>query len=191
MAPEEAYVQADAGPAAMRRLTQAQFYNSIRDLFGEEVVVPDLAEPDVVASGLPSIGASEASYSSRGVELTHDEPGEQPQVHSIVLAAVEAMAKLVASLDAVPEGEGTLLDNSVLLGTTDVSYGRTHQIDEFPIVLAGTAGGALKTGFHYRSATKENTSHVQLSVLKAMDVPVGEFGVDAGRVTQGFSVIES
>ena len=99
MAPEEAYVQADAGPAAMRRLTQAQFYNSIRDLFGEEVVVPDLAEPDVVASGLPSIGASEASYSSRGVELTHDEPGEQPQVHSIVLAAVEAMAKLVASLD--------------------------------------------------------------------------------------------
>ena len=66
-------------------------------------------------------------------------------------------------------------------------YGRTHQIDEFPIVLAGTCGGALKTGFHYRSATKENTSHVQFSILRAMGLPVAEFGADEGRVTQGFS----
>jgi hypothetical protein len=69
-----------------------------------------------------------------------------------------------------------LLDNSVILGTTDVSYGRTHQIDEFPILLAGTCNGALKTGFHYRSATNENTSHVALSLLRAMGVPAASYG---------------
>jgi len=124
-------------------------------------------------------------------QLTHDEPGDQPQVHEIVLQSVQAYADLVASLESVTEGDGTLLDNTILLGTTDVSYGRTHQIDEFPILLAGTGGGTLKTGFHYRSATKENTSHIPFSILRALDIPVGEFGVDEARVTQGFPVIES
>lgn len=124
-------------------------------------------------------------------QLTHDEPGDQPQVHEIVLDAVGAYAQLVESLASVEEGEGSVLDHMVLLGTTDVSYGRTHQIDEFPILLAGQCGGALKTGLHYRSATKENTSHVVLSLLRAMGLTIGEFGVDAARVSQGFSEIES
>lgn len=124
-------------------------------------------------------------------QLTHDEPGDQPQVHEIVVSIVSDFAALVESLRAIPEGDGTLLDNSVLLGTTDVSYGRTHQIDEYPILLAGTACGALKTGFHYRSETQENTSKLSLSLLRAMDVPVAEFGVGAGRVTTGLSEIES
>lgn len=124
-------------------------------------------------------------------QLTHDEPGDQPQVHDIVLSAIGAYASLIGSLEDIPEGDGTLLDNTILLGTTDVSYGRTHQIDEFPIVLAGSGGGTLKTGFHYRSVTKENTSHVPFSILRAMDIPVAEFGVDEAKVTQGFSVIES
>ncbi|MCB9506281.1 MAG: DUF1552 domain-containing protein [Myxococcales bacterium] len=123
-------------------------------------------------------------------QLTHDEPGDQPQVHEIVVGIVRDFAYLVGALRAIPEGDGTLLDNSVLLGTTDVSYGRTHQIDEYPLLLAGTACGALRTGFHYRSQTQENTSLVMMSLLRAMGVRVAEFGVDAGRVEQGLSEIE-
>ncbi len=124
-------------------------------------------------------------------QLTHDEPAPQDQVHEIVVSVVSDFAYLVEALQAIPEGDATLLDNTVLLGTTDVSYGRTHQIDEFPIILAGRACGALKTGFHYRSETLENTSTVPLSLLRALDVPVAEFGVDAGRVTSGLSAIEA
>lgn len=124
-------------------------------------------------------------------QLTHDEPGEQPQVHDIVVSIVDAYAYLVESLRSIPEGDGTLLDNSILLGTTDVSYGRTHQINEYPILLAGTACGRLRTGFHYRSETNENTSLVALSLLQAMGVRVNEFGVDAGRVDSGLSLLEA
>jgi hypothetical protein len=124
-------------------------------------------------------------------QLTHDEPGEQPQLHEIVVNIVSDFAALVEALRAVPEGDGTLLDNSAILATTDVSYGRTHQIDEYPILLAGTACGALRTGFHYRSETQENTSHIALSLLRAMDVPTASFGVDAGKVTTGLSEIEA
>ncbi len=124
-------------------------------------------------------------------QLTHDEPGDQPQVHEIVVSIVQGYAQLVSALRAIPEGDGTLLDNTILLGTTDVSYGRTHQIDEFPMLIAGTGCGRLKTGFHYRSTTNENTSLVSLSILQAMGVQVPEFGVDAGRVDRGLSEIEA
>ena len=124
-------------------------------------------------------------------QLTHDEPGEQPMVNAIVKGIVHDFAYLVDSLRAIPEGDGTLLDNSIILGTTDVSEGRTHQIDEYPILIAGTGCGTLQTGFHYRSETLGNTSHVSLSLLQAMDVRVSEFGIDAGRVDSGLSEIEA
>lgn len=123
-------------------------------------------------------------------QLTHDEPGDQPQCHQIVRSIMSDFAYLIDALRSIPEGEGTLLDNSVILGTTDVSYGRTHQIDEYPIILAGSACGRLRTGIHYRSETQENTSLVSYSLLRTMGVNISEFGTDAGRVTQGLSDIE-
>ena len=57
-----------AGPTGMRRLTQTQFRNVIADVFGADVVVPPLAEPDLEIGGLLSVGASAVSMSPRGVE---------------------------------------------------------------------------------------------------------------------------
>ena len=68
MEPQEGYEAAVPGAVSMRRLTQAQFRNTILDLYGDDVVVPEISEPDVVLGGLPSVGASEATYSSRGIE---------------------------------------------------------------------------------------------------------------------------
>ena len=123
-------------------------------------------------------------------QLTHDEPGDQPQVHSIVTAIVQDFAYLVESLNAIPEGDGTLLDNSVILGTTDVSYGRTHQIDKYPILLASTGCRTLKTGIHYQSTTNENASKVPLTILRAMGIPAASFGEDAGFTDSSLSEIE-
>jgi hypothetical protein len=124
-------------------------------------------------------------------QLTHDEPGDQPQVNTIVTSIIEDLAYMIGRLRDVPEGEGSLLDSVAMLATTDVSEGRTHQIDEYPIILAGKACGALRTGFHFRSRTKENTSHVALSLMRAMDVPTATYGVDAGEVDDGLSEIEA
>jgi hypothetical protein len=124
-------------------------------------------------------------------QLTHDEPGDQPQVDGIVKGVVGDLAYLIDRLRQTPEAEGTLLDSVALLATTDVSEGRTHQIDEYPIVLAGTACGALRTGFHFRSETRVNTSHVSLTLLRALGVPATRFGKDAGEVADGLSEIEA
>ena len=124
-------------------------------------------------------------------QLTHDEPGDQPQVGGIVRSIMGDLAGFLERLRAIPEGDGTVLDHSVILATTDVSYGRTHQIDEYPIILAGGGNGAFRTGLHHRYAFGENATRVSLSILRAMGVPMTSFGEGEAFVEQGIPEIEA
>jgi hypothetical protein len=123
--------------------------------------------------------------------LTHDEPGDQPEVHAITSLCVEEYAYLLGAMDAVPEADGTLLDNCAVLGTTDVSKGQTHSGEDMPILIGGSACGALRTGLHYRSYTSENVSKVLLTLIRSMDITASDFGQDEGYVTDGLADIEA
>jgi len=122
-------------------------------------------------------------------QLTHDEPGEQPQVNDIVLQLMDEFAYMVDTLRSIPEGEGTVLDHCAVLATSDVSYGRTHRLDEFPIILAGTAGGRLKKGIHVRKE-KENATKVHVMFMRALGMNVDGFGVDDAQTDGALSEIE-
>ncbi len=120
--------------------------------------------------------------------LTHDEPGDQPKVHQCVVFIMEELAYLLERLQATPEGEGTLLDHSLILCSSDVSLGRSHSLHDYPILLAGKAGGRLKGDYHYRQFG-QNASAALFSALQAMDLPITEFGADNGRVDSGIPEI--
>jgi hypothetical protein len=122
--------------------------------------------------------------------LTHDEPGDQPLVHKTTVFTMEQFAVLLNALRAIPEGNGTLLDNCAILASSDCADGREHSIKDYPILVAGRGGGALRGGVHYRS-NGENTSEVLLSVLRAAGLPLSEFGQGGGAVTRGCSAIET
>lgn len=124
-------------------------------------------------------------------QLTHDEPGDQPEVNAIVVKLMAELSYLLSALDAVQEGDGTLLDHCLVFGTTDCSMGRTHAFDEFPILYAGGAAGALKTDLHYRSTNDENATQALLSFVRAMDVAAADFGAEEGLVSQGLAGIEA
>jgi hypothetical protein len=124
-------------------------------------------------------------------QLTHDEPGNQPQVNEIVKQIIAELGYFLGALKAVPEGSGTLLDNCAVLCTTDVSFGRTHSLDDYPIIIAGTASGSLKKGLHYRSKSGENASKVLLTLVRAMGLRRSEYGADGGRVDQSLGAIEA
>lgn len=66
------YEDGPAGPSGLRRLTNAQLENIVLDVFGDGVILPPVAEPDVSIGGLVSIGASGATFSPRGVESMED-----------------------------------------------------------------------------------------------------------------------
>jgi hypothetical protein len=119
-------------------------------------------------------------------QLTHDEPGDQPQVMSILRFILEDLASFLTAMRNIPEGDGTLLDHSLVLCMSDCSFGRTHSLDEYPIVLAGGTSMGLRRNTHLR-ARGENATKVSYSILQMLGIRVGEFGTDAGRVTEGLA----
>jgi hypothetical protein len=58
------------------------------------------------------------------------------------------LARLLDGLAATPEGTGTMLDGTLLLNTSEFSTGADHSVADLPVLLAGKAGGQLKTGRH-------------------------------------------
>jgi hypothetical protein len=124
-------------------------------------------------------------------QLTHDEPAPYPSTHAGVLTHMEGLRGQIEALLAVPEGDGTLLDNMVLLATSEVSFGRTHAIDRWPLVLAGGCQGTLKEGLHVHAATPQNASTVVLSVLRALDMLVESWGTEDAQAWDGLGAIET
>ena len=59
---------------------------------------------------------------------------------------VSQLAYLASKLDEMPEGDGTVLDNSCLMFLSSLWIGRNHNNSQLPVVLAGGLGGTLQTG---------------------------------------------
>jgi hypothetical protein len=87
----------------------------------------------------------------------------------------QQLAYLCQKLDSVPEGDGTVLDNTVILWCTDIAMGSSHARKDMPYVMVGGAGGALKTGRHLKYAGAWHND-LLIAIAHAMDVPVATFG---------------
>ncbi len=93
---------------------------------------------------------------------------------------VSQFAYLASKLDSMPEGDGTVLDNSCLLFLSNLWIGRTHDNSRLPIALAGGLGGALRTGrtLNYVNAGDENRKacSLYLSLMDRMGIKLERFG---------------
>jgi hypothetical protein len=87
----------------------------------------------------------------------------------------DQFAGLLDRLEAIPEGEGTLLDNCLVLWCNELSRGNTHSHDDMPFILAGGAGGALRTGRHL-VYDREPHNNLLLAVAQLMGVEANSFG---------------
>jgi hypothetical protein len=124
-------------------------------------------------------------------ELSH-EPSEQETIHRTVHWTMRQFAVLLERLRDTPEGDGNLLDRCVWLASTDCSEGLTHSSDDYPIVVAGRAGGFLRyPGVHHRGSRTNNTSDVLLSVLRAAGADVTEVGEAQGYSRNPCAPIEA
>ena len=99
---------------------------------------------------------------------------------------MECFAELVAALDAIKEGDGTLLDHSLVMAYTDTSNAKLHAIDGIPMFLVGSASGKIKTGMHI-AGNSETTSRVGLTVQQAMGLPVDTWGTESNRTSKPIS----
>jgi hypothetical protein len=84
-------------------------------------------------------------------------------------------AYLMQQLASVPEGDVTMLDHTVILWVNELAQGNTHLHDRMPFVLAGSGGGALRTG-RYLSYPGASHNDLLVSVLNAFGIPDQTFG---------------
>jgi hypothetical protein len=123
--------------------------------------------------------------------LTHDEADPQTEVRMITTQCVAELAYLLTALSNVNEGDATLLDHCVIMAASEISQGRTHSLDDMPLLICGGGCGAFKMNYHYRSYTQESASEAMLSVVRGMGIPAASYGADEGLATDGLSDIEA
>jgi hypothetical protein len=128
----------------------------------------------------PWIGVPEAHH---GVSHHQRDPHNIQQKTKIDAYNMSLFTRVLEKMRDTPDGDGTLLDHSLLLYGAGMGDGDRHTPLELPVVLAGHAGGQLKTGRHIRYP--ENTPFMNLCVtlLAKVDVTVDKLGDSTGLLT--------
>jgi hypothetical protein len=98
--------------------------------------------------------------------------------------AMSNLADLLSKMKEVPDGDGTLLDNSCIYVTSCTSESQTHSGTDYPLLVAGKAGGKVVTDQHVR-LLGENVSKVPFTLLNAFGGAADSFGEAEGEVTSG------
>ncbi len=125
--------------------------------------------------------------------LTHEEPidpelGYQPKCKIIGEQCMGFFVELLQAMDSIQEGEGTLLDRSVVYAFTDHGEARLHSMKSLPVFTAGSAGGRLNTGLHV-SAEGDAATRVGFTIQKALGVVSNRWGTESNEVTTPFSEV--
>ena len=89
---------------------------------------------------------------------------------------VEQFARLVAKMDAIEEGEGTLLDNMMFTLGSGLSSGEHHVYNDLPTVIAGRGGGHLRTNHHLKSPEGTPIANLWVSMAQIMGVQTKQIG---------------
>jgi hypothetical protein len=125
--------------------------------------------------------------------ICHTDAGDnahQTRVNRGVIYTMQCLATFLESMKGITEGAGTLLDSSLVYVTSCCSWGKVHSYDEWPVLLVGKGGGALKGNQHLR-AQGENLSKVLFSIAKMMGTTLPSLGDNVGKVTSGLSILEA
>ena len=115
--------------------------------------------------------------------------------HSNVRANMDRFAELNAyhhsmlayfldKLKATPDGDGNLLDHSLVLFGSGMSNSNEHNHNPLPMILAGGASGAVKGGRHIRLAKVTTHSNLLLTILHKAGVRAEKFGDSTGTITE-------
>ena len=97
---------------------------------------------------------------------------------------VAQLAYFLQKLKSTPEGDGNLLDNSMICYGSAISDGDRHNNENLPVLLAGHGGGSIDTGRHIRVARETPMCNLFMSMLDRFGTPVDFVGDSTGRLAE-------
>jgi hypothetical protein len=126
----------------------------------------------------PEIGVPDPHH-----PLTHhrDNPEWIEKVTKVNVLHMELFAKFIAKLAATPDGDGTLLDHSIVVYGSGIADGNKHTHEDLPVVVAGHGGGLLG-GRHLVYAENTPMTNFYLTMLDRIGVKEETIGDSTGRV---------
>ena len=126
----------------------------------------------------PEIGVPDPHH-----PLTHHRGNPEwiEKVTKVNTMHMELFAGFVKKLAATPDGDGTLLDHSMIVYGSGLSDGNRHTHDDLPVLIVG-GGGALRLGRHVAYAKGTPMTNLYLTVLDRMGVQAEVVGDSTGKV---------
>jgi hypothetical protein len=123
-------------------------------------------------------------------ELSHHENNEEKlaQYQRINVWHVEQYAYLLNRLKSFREGDGTVLDNSMVMFAGGMRDGNAHSPYNLPIVLGGRGGGTLQTGRHLKLPAHTALSGLYVGLARRMGINIRSFG-DATVELSGLGIL--
>lgn len=126
-----------------------------------------------------SIGVSDGHHS-----VTHhqNDPEKIEKTVKINNLHVKMFAYLLDRMRSTPDGDGSLLDHSLLMYGSSISDGNLHTHHDLPIVLAGGGGGQVKGGNHFAYPKDTPLNNLLVSMLDKAGVRVEKYGDSTGKL---------
>ncbi|MEX2174884.1 MAG: DUF1552 domain-containing protein [Pirellulaceae bacterium] len=114
--------------------------------------------------------------------LSHSDTADWLKINQFFTSQLAYIAR---KLDAIQEGERTLLDNSMLMFCSSMMTG-SHDATQLPVVIVGRGGGKLASGrvLDYREQTNRQMCRLYLSLMDKMDVRLDRFGDATERLSE-------
>ncbi len=121
-------------------------------------------------------------------DLSHHggDAAKQEKIRQINRFHATQVAYLLEKLDSIPEGDGTVLDHSMIVYGGGISDGDRHNHDDLPILVAGRGCGTIRTGRHMRYPDNTPLNNLYLSLLNRIGIPAEHLGDSTGMLQQLF-----
>jgi hypothetical protein len=130
------------------------------------------------------------SYAHIGIPEPHhpvshhgDSPEGIEKYAKLTTYHVARLADFIGKLQATADGDGTLLDHSVIYFGSGMGNGNAHDRNNPPVALLGGANGKLKGNRHIVVEKREPTSNLLLALADLSGAEVPEIGVSTGRLS--------
>jgi len=127
----------------------------------------------------PSIGVPDAHH---GLSHHFNDAAKIERLQKIDQHHVEMLAYFLGKLNAAKDGDGTLLDHSMIVYGSSLSDGNRHQHDHLPALLAGGGSGRFKGGRHIRYPQGTPMTNLYMSMLDAVGMHPEKIGDSQGKV---------
>lgn len=131
------------------------------------------------------------SYPELGFKDTHhsnthhaNDPEKIRKVAAITAFNIEQFAYMIKKMQGIREGEGTLLDNSIMMWGSGLEDGNKHARENLPFIVAGRGGGTINTG-RFLTDVRGNQGDLLTTLLASAGVPLDRpIGIATKQVTE-------